>query len=501
MADFTLVVGVDTSLSFTEMQSGINEIVSKLNANPPKIKVKFDEASLKTMQSQLNALQANINATAGLSPVNAASLSDVAAKAGQATSAVHNMNKAISSTSAAARAASEAERQLKKIADAATQARALLNNNMEASGSASYQKLNAELTKLEAILRTCGGDSTKLSAALKSAGIDGESAVTRLNTAMATLKNELQTTGTQGTASLRQITEMYAQMRAMLNSNPQMAGTAQFAALSAQAAAFRGIIEACGGDASMLESALHSAGLNGATALETAKMAMASFKAEIADVAAGEERQAAAARAAAEAERHRTEVQRAGENALRAYNSTILQGENALRGWSAAENSRNQSSREAYRALQNSINAAKAARAAYDGSEGSVNRLRAANENLRNTLKTTEATLRANGDATKSLSEKFGGLAKKFGAWLSVTQVIMLAVRAVRQMVKASVELDSAMTQMQIVTKASASEMEAFGDAAAKVAKRTASTITDVVDSATTYARLGYTMGEPIPKP
>lgn len=496
MADFTLVVGVDTSLSFTEMQSGINEIVSKLNANPPKIKVKFDEASLKTMQGQLNALQANINATAGRSPVNTASLSEVAAKAGQATSAVQNMNKAISSTSAAAKSASEAERQLKKIADAATQARALLNKNMEASGSASYQKLNAELTKLETILQTCGGDSTKLSAALKSAGIDGESAVTRLNTAMATLKNELQTTGTQGTASLRQITEMYAQMRAMLNSNPQMAGTAQFAALSAQAAAFRGIIEACGGDASMLEAALHSAGLNGATALETAKMAMASFKAEIADVAAGEEREAAAARAAAEAERHRTEVQRAGEIALRAYNSTILQGENALRGWSAAENSRNQSSREAYRALQDSINAAKAARAAYDGSEGSVNRLRAANENLRNTLKTTEATLKANGDATKSFSEKIGGLAQKFGAWLSVTQVIMLSVRAVRQMVKASVELDSAMTQMQIVTKASASEMEAFGDAAAKVAKRTASTITDVVDSATTYARLGYTMGE-----
>lgn len=482
MADFTLVVGVDTSLSFTEMQSGINEIVSKLNANPPKIKVKFDEASLKTMQSQLNALQANINATAGRSPVNTASLSEVAAKAGQATSAVQNMNKAISSTSAAAKSDSEAERQLKKIADAATQARALLNKNMEASGSASYQKLNAELTKLETILQICGGDSTKLSAALKSAGIDGESAVTRLNTAMATLKNELQTAGTQGTVSLRRIIETYTQMQALLNSNPQMVGTAQFAALSAQVEMFRSIIEYCGGDASMLESALHSAGLNGANAIEMAKIAMASFKAEIASTTAAEEREAAAARAR--------------EIVLRAYNSTILQAENAMRGWSAAENSRNQSSREAYQALQDSINAAKAARAAYDGSEGSVKRLRAANENLRNTLKTTEATLRANGDATKSFSEKFGGLAKKFGAWLSTTQVIMLAVRAVRKMVKASVELDSAMTQMQIVTKASATEMEVFGDAAVKAAKRTASTITDVVDSATTYARLGYTMGE-----
>lgn len=482
MADFTLVVGVDTSLSFTEMQSGINEIVSKLNANPPKIKVKFDEASLKTMQSQLNALQANINATAGRSPVNTASLSEVAAKAGQATSAVQNMNKAISSTSAAAKSASEAERQLKKIADAATQARALLNKNMEASGSASYQKLNAELTKLETILQTCGGDSTKLSAALKSAGIDGESAVTRLNTAMATLKNELQTTGTQGTASLRQITEMYAQMQALLNSNPQMAGTAQFAALSAQVAAFRGIIEACGGDASMLESALHSAGLNGATALETAKMAMASFKAEIASATASERQMAA--------------TERAREAALKSYSSAIIQGEAALRNWTAAENSKNESSRVAYQRLKDSVDAMRSAKTAYDSGTGSIENLRAKTNAYKATLKDTERTIRSNGDATKSFSERMGGLAKKFGAWFSVTHVIMLAVRAVRQMVKASVELDSAMTQMQIVTKASASEMEAFGDAAAKVAKRTASTITDVVDSATTYARLGYTMGE-----
>lgn len=482
MADFTLVVGVDTSLSFTEMQSGINEIVSKLNANPPKIKVKFDEASLKTMQGQLNALQANINATAGRSPVNTASLSEVAAKAGQATSAVQNMNKAISSTSAAAKSASEAERQLKKIADAATQARALLNKNMEASGSASYQKLNAELTKLETILQTCGGDSTKLSAALNSAGIDGESAVTRLNTAMATLKNELQTTGTQGTASLRQITEMYAQMRAMLNSNPQMAGTSQFAALSAQASAFRGIIESCGGDASMLEAALHSAGLNGATALETAKMAMASFKAEIAS--------------ADSAERRMTAAERAREAALKSYRDAIIQGEAALRKWTAAEHSKNESSRAAYQRLKDSVDAMRSAKAAYDSGTGSIENLRAKTDEYKATLKDTERTIRSNGDATKSFSERMDGLAKKFGAWLSVTQVIMLAVRAMRQMVKASVELDSAMTQMQIVTKASTREMEEFGNTAAKVAKRTASTITDVIDSATVFARLGYTMDE-----
>lgn len=486
MADFTLVVGVDTRLSFNEMQSGINEIVSKLNANPPKIKVKFDEASLKTMQSQLNALQANINATAGRAPVNTASLSEVAAKAGQATSAVQNMNKAISSTSAAAKSASEAERQLKKIADAATQARALLNKNMEASGSVSYQKLNAELIKLETILQACGGDSTKLGATLKSAGIDGESAVTRLNTAMATLKNELQTAGTQGTVSLRQIIETATRMRALLNSNPQMAGTLQFSALSAQLSAFQEIIVACNGDTTAFETALHNAGLNGATAIENAKLAMASFKAELEGATA--------------AERQQSDALRDGDSALAKYNSSIIVAEKRLKDWSAAESSKNASSRAAYAALQDAINRVNAAATAYNSTNGrtvaNAEELTAANAALSTQLKETERTLRATGDNTKSFSERLGGLAEKFGAWLSVTQVIMLAVRAVRQMVKASVELDSAMTQMQIVTKASTKEMEEFGDAAAKVAKRTASTITDIVDSATVFARLGYTMDE-----
>lgn len=496
MADFTLVVGVDTSLSFTEMQSGINDIVAKLNANPPKIKVKFDEASLKTMQSQLNALQANINAAAARTPVNTASLSEVAAKAGQATSAVQNMNKAISGTSNAAKSTAEAERQLKKIADAATQARALLNKNMEAGGSASYQKLNTELTKLEAVLQACGGDSTKLSAALKSAGVDGEGAVNRLNAAMATMKNELQSTGAQGTVSLRQIIETATRMQAMLNSNPKMAGTVQFSALNAQLSAFQEIITACNGDTSALEAALHNAGLNGAAAVENAKLAMAAFKAELEGVSAAEGREAAEAKAAAEAKRRGEEADRARASALKAYSQAIIEGEDRLRKWTAAENSKNASSREAYQQLKSSVDAMRSAKTAYESGTGSIRNVSQATAAYKEQLRETERVLRENGDATKSLSERFSGLASKFGAWLSVTQVIMLAVRATRQMVRASVELDSAMTQMQIVTKASTKEMEGFGDAATKVAKRTASTITDVVDSATVFARLGYTMDE-----
>lgn len=100
------------------------------------------------------------------------------------------------------------------------------------------------------------------------------------------------------------------------------------------------------------------------------------------------------------------------------------------------------------------------------------------------------------GLAGKSFGDIMGSGIKKFSSWLGVSQLVMLAVRGVKQMVKTVTELDSALTQMQIVTKATNSEMEAFGDNAAKVAQKVASSITDIIDSATTYARLGYNMSE-----
>lgn len=102
------------------------------------------------------------------------------------------------------------------------------------------------------------------------------------------------------------------------------------------------------------------------------------------------------------------------------------------------------------------------------------------------------AALKADGVARKSWADNFKGALSKFSAWLSASQMIMLAVRSMKQMVNEAISVDSAMTQMQIVTRASSTEMKAFGETAAAVAKQTASSMTDIIDSATTYARLGY---------
>ena len=65
------------------------------------------------------------------------------------------------------------------------------------------------------------------------------------------------------------------------------------------------------------------------------------------------------------------------------------------------------------------------------------------------TLASSTATIKANGDATRSLTQRMGGLASKFTSWLTVSQAVMYSVQAIRNMVTASIELDTAMTELK----------------------------------------------------
>ena len=85
---------------------------------------------------------------------------------------------------------------------------------------------------------------------------------------------------------------------------------------------------------------------------------------------------------------------------------------------------------------------------------------------------------------------------KKFGGWMVVTRVLTTVIRLSRQVVTNVKEIDTAMTQLQIVTRASSDEMARFGTSAADAAKKAGTSITDLVDSATTFARLGFSLEE-----
>lgn len=211
------------------------------------------------------------------------------------------------------------------------------------------------------------------------------------------------------------------------------------------------------------------------------------------------EKEAAARReehVAKEAAKQKVADEKAKQAAVKQYYTTLTQIEAAIKNYTAAENSQKDESKQAYAALVSQRDALRQLNGEVASGSVKTDTLKAATSKANETLKSSTATIKANGDATKTWSERVGNLGAKFGTWFSITRIIMYVVRAIRQMISASVELDSAMAQMQIVTKASESQMNQFADSAAKAAQRIGSSITDFISSATTFARLGYSLDE-----
>lgn len=194
----------------------------------------------------------------------------------------------------------------------------------------------------------------------------------------------------------------------------------------------------------------------------------------------------------ASAEKKNASDMTAHEKAVKQYYTVLMQLEKAVTNFTAAEHSRNAASRDAYEAIKQEATALR-------GYEDTANNMStaAADINARvlkgsRILKQNTATLQANGDATKSLTDRVGGLVAKFSSWLTISQVVMYAVNSVRKMVTASIELDSAMTELKKVTDKTDATYATFLEDASTRAKELGSTLSDIVSATADFARLGY---------
>lgn len=306
MADILLTVGVDTSLSYAEFQAGITSLVSQVNANPPKIKLKFDDSSLSSMKKQIESM------------TKAAATANTAKPMGGYTKTNSGIwVKDTAAIKANTQAKNENASATKKAADATKQAKA-----SEDTFAAGTKKHTDALNKVNTLLGQVTANTQKWTAARSGKSSDNYSALKGQITALETLKSGLM----NGTISAEQF-----------------------------------------------------------------------------------------------------------ENSFRSIKSTVTE---------------------------------------------------------------SSAAIRAAGENTQTLGDRFGGLATKFASWLSITQVIMTAVRTAKQMVSAAVEVESAMAQIKIVTGASDSQMEAFLTKSIALAKELGQSVTDVASSIETFARLGYNMSD-----
>lgn len=113
---------------------------------------------------------------------------------------------------------------------------------------------------------------------------------------------------------------------------------------------------------------------------------------------------------------------------------------------------------------------------------------------LRAAIQRATATIKANGEAHLSLGDKIKAAAAKFTQYFSVTRIVLTAWRAVNRLVSSSIALDTAFTQLKIVTGATDEEMKEFSNTAIELSKNLGQSVADVAKSIETFSRLGYSL-------
>lgn len=94
----------------------------------------------------------------------------------------------------------------------------------------------------------------------------------------------------------------------------------------------------------------------------------------------------------------------------------------------------------------------------------------------------------ATGEMTRSLSNAATNIVKFIGAY----RLISTGIRVFKEMANVSIEIESAMAQIQVVTGATGSELEGFFQTSTSLAKELGQSITDVAKSIETFSRLGF---------
>lgn len=418
MADILLTVGVDTSLSYAEFQAGITSLVAQVNANPPKIKLKFDDSSLSSMRKQIESMTKAAASAGSLTKLNGYTQTNSGIWL-KDTAAIKANTQAKTSNANASRQAADA---------AKAQATAISGSLKE------IQATNANITSAyKSLQKTLGGSTaTGQNAsdlnAMKSKYIELQEAVTRLKS--------LKSSATQ--EDINNVYKLQADMQNLISK------TQQRVAVEKQAA-----------DA-------------------VKKMAEA-------------EKQAAANEAAfaAGTEKH--------TQALTKVNTLLGQVTANTQKWTAARNGNTSAS---YASLKDQITALESLKTGLMNGSVSAEQFKERFASIKAAVTDSSTAIRAAGENTQSFGDRISGLAAKFSSWLTVSQAIMYAVRTVKKMVSAAVEVESAMNQIQIVTGASDSQMEAFLTRSIALAKELGQSVTDVASSIETFARLGYGMND-----
>lgn len=431
-ANVYIDIGVDVESSYTLFKQGLDALVAKFAGDPPKIKVELDLSAIKT-SSMRAQIEKELSGKTSSGKVSSVIDSEALTKA--------------------AEGAKNASDEISRLKTETQGFNSTLNT--------ASKRLDAFNTKLTQIKNSKTGE-TAISQATKQL-IDLQAKINEINSTNAGIKKQYfgLKSDLGGEAATGQNAEYVEQLK---NKYLELMNVVE-------------LVKTKGASASA-EEIQNIYNLQG----ETEKLI-----AKIQEKIVTEQQESAQVEATNRSESEYVRLLKEATNLQARY-------QNVLRNSSKAEFSAKSS--EHYENLKKNLTVLTSLIDAYKGNTTSEDELSNATKRLSLELSQNYGAIKNNGDATKTFSERIGSLAEKFGYWFSITRVIMAVYRAMKQMVSASIELDDAMTQLQIVTKDSEETYERFGNKIADTAKKIGSSISDLLDSTTVYARLGYSLDE-----
>ena len=248
--------------------------------------------------------------------------------------------------------------------------------------------------------------------------------------------------------------------------------------------------------------------LNAATESTAAEATNATTEAKQAEKAATEEsknakqQEAEATKAQAEAEKEAAAAAKEQEKLnnkrvgmIKNLNNMLVQCEAAQRKYALA--AKLGLAGDSYKSLPGTINNIRELITQLNSGADVTKEMDARFKELQITVSNTSRELKTSGGllgrwATTGMQQLTSRLSYSIG----LAAMVYKAAGEIKKMVSTAVELDTAMNQLQIVTRSSSADMDVYAKRVSAMAKETAQATKDLIDASTVYARLGYSMDD-----
>lgn len=352
---------------------------------------------------------------------------------------------------------------------------ALLNNNQNASGLDSYKRVKEQLDILRNAIVDADGETREFDETLKILGGDAAKALSNAKDAMAALRSEMAAAGQSGNTTTVSMQKLLAQMNESIKaneSNPNASKADEYKNLIAAATTLADALDAVQTQGKLTGDVLDGSGKTAAQAFQEAKVALDEFK-------------IAAEGITDPAVEFKTQIEQLEE--------IIARTDKEIANWTKAKHGVTKGD---YDTIVNANATFKKMLDNIIGGNSAIDDFGSNFGGLSDAVSKSETNIKRFNENTQSAIGHMGSLAGKFSSWLGVSQTVMKAVQAVKKMVSSVVELDTAMTELKKVTDATDATYERFLENAASKAKEIGSTLTDLVSATSSFARLGYSVGD-----